>query len=150
MPNNYNYIYNQLVGDDKDNIAGIIAYSVYKRQKIEFIKENGDSDLDTFQNISRSPAQIEFYKNEAAEILQNFAVTFLEEDLEDREKFFEAEVKREVQAKTPNFWTGVYQSILGSYGFIVSLGILLFIVWSSKVGIVQVLEMIFNVTITPK
>ncbi|MBL0441089.1 hypothetical protein JEO77_06525 [Aeromonas veronii] len=149
MPNNYNYIYDQLVGHDKDNIAGIVAYSVYKRQKIEFIKENGDSELETFQSISRSPAQIEFYKNEAAEILQNFAVTFLEEDLKDREKYFEVAVKREVKAKTPSFWTGVYQSIIGSYGFILSLGILLFILWSSKVGVVQVLEMIFNVTITP-
>ncbi len=33
----YNFIYTTLVKDERD-IIGIIAYGLYKRQKIEFIK----------------------------------------------------------------------------------------------------------------
>lgn len=146
----YNYIYNKLVGHDKDNVAGIVAYSVYKRQKIEFLKEHGDDNLQTFQSLSQSSAQIEFYKNEAAEILQSFAVTFLDEDLKEREKYFEEHLKQEIKAKAPKFSTGIYQSILGSYGFILSLGLLIFILWASKLGVKQVVEEIFQVDITPK
>lgn len=34
----YNYIYEQLVKSE-DDIAGIISYSVYKRQKIKFVHD---------------------------------------------------------------------------------------------------------------
>lgn len=36
-PDGYNYIYSELV-EDADDILGIIAYSFYKQQKIEFIQ----------------------------------------------------------------------------------------------------------------
>ncbi|NHB91856.1 hypothetical protein C5469_06720 [Photorhabdus cinerea] len=38
MAKEYNYIYELLVDSD-DDIHGIISYSVYKRQKIQFIKD---------------------------------------------------------------------------------------------------------------
>ena len=37
MSRKYNFIYSKLV-DDKDDIVGHIAYSLYKNEKIEFIE----------------------------------------------------------------------------------------------------------------
>lgn len=147
MPDRYNFIYNKLVKDN-DDVAGILAYSVYKRQKIEFIKENAEKDLPVFRSLSNSSEQLDFYKNEAAKILQVFAQTYLEEDLGEREEYFKEKLKVEVAAIKPKFITGVYQGILGSYGFLLSFGILFFIVWASKLGIEDLVETIFNVTIT--
>lgn len=147
MSQEYNFIYNQLV-KDHDDVAGILAYSVYKRQKIEHIKENGENSLDAFRTLSNSPSQLEFYRNEAATILQQFAETYLEEDLKEREAYFENAIAEEIKGRKPKFWTGVWQSVVGSYVFIMTLGILFFILWASKVGVVDLIEIIFNVTIT--
>jgi len=55
----YNFIYDDLVKDDFD-ITGMIAYSLYKRDKVKFIQatkdEKGsfsDADLDGFHRLSK-------------------------------------------------------------------------------------------------
>lgn len=66
----YNFFFNALV-DDEDDILGQLAYSVYKRQKIEYIRafrdrndvEPEDSDLIAFHDISNSSSQLEAYRN---------------------------------------------------------------------------------------
>ncbi len=83
----YNYIYSKLVNGESD-VLGAIAYSVYKRQKIETIKDfekkNGHSpsenDLKPFQGFSNSESQINFYKEQAIWLAHFFIdATFTEE-----------------------------------------------------------------------
>lgn len=92
----YNYIYDQLV-ETEDDIHGIIAYSVYKRQKIQFVRDFKSShndndpteeDLRPFNNISTSTAQLEFYRSEATVLTHNFLENVLTADLEEREALF--------------------------------------------------------------
>lgn len=75
----YNFIYSKLVADEND-ILGIIAYAIYKRQKIDFIKttkETYDRDptpeeFQTFYNISTTSSSLETYKAQAVELSQVF------------------------------------------------------------------------------
>ncbi|MCE0959016.1 hypothetical protein [Pseudomonas putida] len=75
----YNHIYSVLVENEQDTL-GIIAYSLYKRQKIEFIqafktkhdREPKDEDLAPFHDVSNSATQIESYRNQASQLAQGF------------------------------------------------------------------------------
>ncbi|TOA28225.1 hypothetical protein, partial [Vibrio parahaemolyticus] len=93
MAKGYNFIYDQLV-DSEDDIHGIISYSVYKRQKIQFIKDfkakndgndPSEGDLKPFNDLSMSDAQLEFYKSEATVLTKSFLENVLEADLKERE-----------------------------------------------------------------
>ncbi|EQB99390.1 hypothetical protein [Photorhabdus temperata] len=118
MAKEYNYIYEQLVDSD-DDIHGIISYSVYKRQKIQFIKDLKqkhqrdpiDSDLQPFNELSMSPAQLEFYRSEATHILD------------------------------------IIKGAAGSLLFVLLTGVLYFSVWSLSTSPKMVVEQIFDVKI---
>jgi len=72
----YNHIYNALVADDND-IVGKLAYSQYKRQKIEYIlafKEKhgelpNDADLAAFHDMSNNVSVLERRRQLASELL---------------------------------------------------------------------------------
>jgi hypothetical protein len=124
--NNRRWIYGNLVEDEND-MLGHIAYSLYKKQKIEFIKdkerENGgqpptDQQLKDFQEIAGSTSQLDLYRTKAVDLVQVFLETVLNEDLEDQRRDF---LKK---YSTPGFWAGVWQGVVASFIF-VALGILL-------------------------
>lgn len=145
MENKYNHIYSKLV-EDKGDIIGHIAYSLYKEDKIEFIKrfrENYnrdpiDGDFSSFNMVTDSPGSIEKYRFIAANILQSFLENTLEEsqrDLRDSINRDHMSLMREVvgpmiQKPVPlwkSYLHGVSQSILGAFLFMVILCGLIFI-----------------------
>lgn len=151
----YNFIYDQLV-DSHDDIHGIISYSVYKRQKIQFIKDfkeknNGrepeHEDLAPFNEISTSAAQLEFYKSEATELTGRFLDLVLKEDLIEREQLFSTRVHQELGHIRPNHFLDILKGALGSLLFVLITGLLYFFLWSLSVGPVQVIEQAFDVKI---
>ncbi|XBS68430.1 hypothetical protein ABK905_17105 [Acerihabitans sp. KWT182] len=95
MAKPYNYIYEQLVKSE-DDVAGIISYSVYKRQKMKFIQDfkkthgcdPSEAELKPFLDISTSPQQLEFYKSESTVLTEKFLSHVLADDLNEREVFF--------------------------------------------------------------
>ncbi len=76
---NYNWIYKELVKSE-DDLVGAIAYSLYKRHKIEYIhqceSETGqipsDEQMTEFHRISGSPTNINNYRNQAEALLSHF------------------------------------------------------------------------------
>ncbi|MGV8004895.1 hypothetical protein QPK14_23250 [Photorhabdus temperata subsp. temperata] len=154
MAKEYNYIYEQLVDSD-DDIHGIISYSVYKRQKIQFIKDFKqkhqrdpiDSDLQPFNELSMSPAQLEFYRSEATVLTERFLADVLEEDLEEREAFFSAKVHSELNNIKPNHILDIIKGAAGSLLFVLLTGVLYFSVWSLSTSPKMVVEQIFDVKI---
>lgn len=155
MTKEFNYIYEELVESD-DDIYGIIAYSVYKRQKIEriqdFKKNHGrspsDDELRQFNELSRSPSQIEFYQSEATVLTQNFIDHVLDKDLQEREVLFSAKVHSEISHIKPNHLLDIIKSAVGSLMFVLCTGLLYFILWSLSVSPQKVIEQVFDVTIT--
>jgi hypothetical protein len=152
----YNYIYDQLV-DSEDDIHGIISYSVYKRQKIQFIKDFKEknkkdpevSDLQSFNDISTSVSQLEFYKCEATVLTSSFLSDVLDEDLKEREAFFSAKVHSEISNIKPSHLLDIVKSAAGSFLFILLTGVLYFSVWSLSTSPIKVIGQIFDVEITP-
>ncbi|HIF9342000.1 TPA: hypothetical protein ACX6RU_002085 [Photobacterium damselae] len=151
----YNFIYKQLV-ESEDDIHGIISYSVYKRQKIQFIssfkeKNNGqdptEADLKHFNEISMSTSQLEFYRNTATEMTQAFLVNVLEEDLKEREDYFTQQVKSLTALVKPSHLQDILKGALGSLVFVLLTGFLYFAVWSFSVSPKALIEQIFDVQI---
>lgn len=157
MNNRYNFIYSKLVAD-KDDVLGIIAYSIYKRQKIEFIKDfesrTGTSptelDMQNFIEISNSPFQLEFYKNQSFQLMQNFLEQTLAEDVEKIEQEFDSRVHAELSKVKSSFMTGVFQSLVGSILFVLFLGIVVFFTWSLNQGFEKAVENAFSIEIESK
>jgi hypothetical protein len=108
-------------------MLGHIAYSLYKMQKIEFIKDKEienkgmpptDQQLRDFQEIAGSESQLDLYRTKAVNVAQLFIDTILREDLEQQKEDF---LKK---YSVPGFWLGVWQGVIASFIF-VALGILL-------------------------
>ncbi|CCQ11414.1 hypothetical protein PALB_23110 [Pseudoalteromonas luteoviolacea B = ATCC 29581] len=156
MAKDYNFIYKKLVESD-DDIHGIISYSVYKRQKIQFIqnfkdkynREPSEEELQPFNEISTSPSQLEFYKSEATVLTENFLANVLEADLKEREEFFSAKVHSELMTIKPNHFFDIVKSALGSFVFVLLTGVLYFSVWSLSTSPREVIGHIFDVKIIP-
>lgn len=103
----YNFIYEKLVPDNSNDIVGLIAYGIYKRKKIEFIKQyvdnNGGSDpgKDIIHEFHMASLQhIDGYRLEAAELSLNFARTYWDD--------FTQETKNELE-KTKLELEGYYE-----------------------------------------
>lgn len=152
---NYNFIYRQLVDDDND-ILGIIAYALYKRQKIEFIEnfkkkhaqEPQEADFNSFNEFSSSPLQLNTYINEAGTLAKNFLDSSLAEEAAELDRQYSQEARAKINAAKPNFWFGVWQGVVASFIFVILVGFLVFFTWSLKQGPRQAIESMFSVTIT--
>jgi len=151
----FNFIYEQLVDSD-DDIHGIISYSVYKRQKIQFItnfkdknhgKEPESTDLQPFNELSTSPSQLEFYRSEATILTEKFLANVLEADLKEREEYFSARVHSELSNIKPRHFLDIFKSALGALLFILLTGLLYFAVWSLSASPELIIEQMFNIRI---
>ena len=154
----YNYIYDKLV-DSEDDIHGIISYSVYKRQKIQFIKDfesknnrmPTDQELQPFTDLSTSDAQLEFYKSEATVLTQRFLTNVLAEDLKEREEYFSTRLHTELsghlESIKPRHLLDIVKGAAGSLLFVMLTGVLYFAVWSLSASPKGVVEQIFDVKI---
>ena len=94
--NGYNWVYKELVKDEND-LTGAIAYSLYKRQKIEYInqctEETGkpptDEQLAEFHRISSSTTSLEGYRLKADMLMSGllqFATESIIDDLQNQNK----------------------------------------------------------------
>lgn len=153
----YNYIYKELVADESD-ILGKLAYSLYKRQKIEYIQafrekhgeDPTDADLTAFHDISNNATQLDGYRNQAAQLALSFLETSLANEAKELEDLYSAKANNEIRSFRPGFWMGVSQSVVGSACFILLLGCLVFFTWSLKQGPRQVIEQVFGVAIVDR
>ncbi|MFK3943185.1 hypothetical protein ACI2KC_16110 [Pseudomonas monteilii] len=150
----YNFIYTELVKNE-DDILGIIAYSLYKRQKIEFIKafkakhgrDPTDADLSHFHEVSNSSFQLQAYRDQADKLAQDFLTISLETRAEALEQYYETKTTDAIRGYKPSFWLGVSQGVVASIIFVLLLGVLVIFTWSLNQGPRQVIEQIFDVKI---
>ncbi|WP_287814918.1 hypothetical protein [Pseudomonas sp.] len=151
---NYNHIYSNLVKND-DDILGILAYSLYKRQKIEFIQtfkqksgnEPTQDDLAPFHDISNAPSQLESYRHQAHYLAQTFLDISLQSQAIKLEARYKAHAQEEIRNSIPGFWFGVGQSTVGAVISVLLFGILVFFTWSLNQGPRHVIQQIFDVQI---
>ncbi|MEC4087943.1 hypothetical protein [Pseudoalteromonas rubra] len=114
-------------------------------------KNNGneprESDLQPFNDLSMSDAQLEFYRSEATVLTQKFLSDVLKEDLKEREEYFSARVHSELSNIKPSHLLDIFKGALGSLLFVLITGILYFAVWSLSTSPEMVIEQIFDIQI---
>ena len=143
MSRQYNYIYDKLVTDDAD-IAGAIAYSLYKKEKQAFIenfkqqydKDPEEEDIASFHQIVSTPTNIDRFKIQAFGVLGDFMESALHESIKDIERDYNQnhmqkimEVVEPLQISTgKQYLRGILQSLLGAFLFALIVGGTLFVV----------------------
>jgi hypothetical protein len=162
----YNFIYEKLV-KDKDDVLGIFAYSLYKRNKIDFINKfkadhgtsPGDNEMLTFHASSTTESSLEGFRRQAVDLARAFMDSALDEERHELEqeyadKYYLSKVTDEVKALKPNylfsFLFGVSQGLASSVLFAGLIGVFAFVFWSSKVGIPKLIGDIFGYEIIEK
>lgn len=137
MQKEFNNIYQKLVSD-KNDIVGHIAYSLYKQDKINFIKDKEeneititDAELIPFHELSSTDSSIESYTIKAELILQAFFESTFEEmatDMEQQAIANQAQILKDIIAPIkPNFWKRVWSGLVTALIFALLLALIAFI-----------------------
>lgn len=118
MPDGFNFIFDKLVLDN-DDFVGMVAYSIYKQQKIEWLnnfkKENGrtatDAELESFIQFSNLASQLESYRDQATNLID----TFLDVVLADKYEEMQEEIRHNatIAAVKKTFLQSVFENALG-------------------------------------
>jgi len=147
MSRQYNYIYQKLVTEDAD-VAGAIAYSLYKKEKQAFIenfkkqnnKDPEEEDIAKFHEIVSTPTNIERFRLQATGVLGNFMDEALAETIKDIERDCNETNMKKIQAVVnplnkplwKQYLHGSLQSLLGAFLFALLIGAVLFVVSLSE------------------
>lgn len=131
----YNFIYEKLVSAD-DDIIGMIAYSLYKREKVEYIRnfktkykrDPEDSDLQSFHISSNTEARLSGYGVQAKEIAREFLEIALAEKVEEIESrlladYQSTQIGSDLR-QLRKFWPAVLQGLVSSWLFAASIGLI--------------------------
>lgn len=132
----YNFIYEKLVSSPSD-IVGMIAYSLYKREKVEYIREfkqrNGKdpeaSDLHSYHLSTNTESRLSGYGVQAKEIAREFLEISLGTKVGEIESKLLADYEstqigsdlRQLQ----KFWPSVFQGFVSSWLFTLSIGLII-------------------------
>lgn len=151
MERKFSYLYTEFVENENDMI-GHIAYSLYKSNKIQYIKQYkednedktpSEDDLEAFHKVSRTT--VSALKIQAQQILLNFTQVTLDEtvsEIEDKIKENQEnrlkEIINPIIPKNKSPWDGFWMSVLvkGTQTAVVGFFIFLivFAASASKVG----------------
>jgi hypothetical protein len=103
--------YNNLVQSDND-LIGLIAYSLYKRDKLAFVEDhnNGgqdpdDAQMETFCRASNLPNRLASYRESAESVLERLNGQVLEEAIEQVKTDYESELNEILGKLTPPSWS---------------------------------------------
>ena len=122
-------IYNLLVEDDED-LIGMIAYSLYKQHKIEFLKATinksgrkpNEAELESFYFSASAQSQLDKYKNEAEDLLYCISLQNMEDefkssqlsDLKDYTDSIDSKVEAKIKEATPSLLRDVFSNVLST------------------------------------
>jgi hypothetical protein len=141
----YNFIYEKLVSAP-DDIVGMIAYSLYKKEKVEYIRNFAtqygmapeEQDLQSFHVSSNTQARLSGYRVQAKEIAREFLEIALEEKVEEIESQLLADFQltqigsdlRELRKFRP----AVIQGFVSSWLFAASIGLVVLLSALARLG----------------
>jgi len=143
--NSYNFIYEKLVEPDGD-INGMIAYALYKREKIEFIRSilskysraPTEEERKSFYVSSNTDARLNAYRIQAGVIAREFLEISLEEkvkEIEDKwqEGYLQGQIGSDLK-EIKRFGPGVLQGVVSSWIFSFSVALVLLAAVVIRVG----------------
>lgn len=171
MGREYNFIYSQLVAHEND-LVGLIAYSMYKRHKIEFIssyreKNDGndptDADCRAFALSTCTPTGLKQYRREAEILIQRMILESAAEEIDRAKEDMLAEYREEIKgaitseqtnilnafgdvvaSKLPKGWMSVLWSVIGAFVFAIVISLAYWIASSSEQDTVKLVSDVIN------
>lgn len=120
-------VYRRIVKDDND-VAGQVAYGVYKKNKLEFIQKTQnelglmivpDDVMEEFY-ASQTEYVLDLYRAHANNILREFLDTSYDKDIEREKQTLEGKYEKLADAVKPSFWYGVLQGVVASFLFVLA------------------------------
>lgn len=149
----YNKVYEKLVQSDKDYV-GMLAYSIYKKQKQEFIKEHiinngGDipcvEKIKSFHDLAIQPTQIDMYRKQATSLTKELTNEIISTKKSDIKDFIDNNLKNK------GFWPymlGVSQSLIANIIWLILIAIVAVILWSMEHGPFETIKSICQIKTT--
>lgn len=124
----YNFIYEKIV-NEPDDTAGLIAYGIYKRRKIEYIHKfreehgrgPGEEELKHFHEFSCS--HVDEYRLQAEMLMQASFASAYEDVMDQTNDEYEKELKERLKG---TFWKNVWSSVVGTIMVAFLLGVIVF------------------------
>lgn len=98
--------------DHRQDLAGLIAYALYKADKIDFMKTHPDEDVHGFVLGMNLPSQIEAYRAEALTMLEDMAQQSLANALADADADHLRQLKQ--IERTLGFWPSVWSNVVAN------------------------------------
>lgn len=98
--------------DSRQDLAGLIAYALYKADKLDFMKTHPDRDVHGFVLSMNLPSQIEAYRTEAMSMLEEMAEESLSDALADAESEHLRQLKQVTRSQ--GFWSGVLSNVIAN------------------------------------
>ena len=138
----YNFIYSKLVSSE-DDVMGLLAYSIYKRHKIEFIedfkKKKGtaptDSDIESFIMSSVTESQLAKYKESAAAILGENVASAVRDELNNINFDFQKSVEPVVKKHTYSAGKTIFLNVIASFIFSLILVVVFMLGYTTESGL---------------
>lgn len=94
------------------DLAGLIAYALYKADKVEFMRMHPDADVHGFVLSMNLPSQVDTYRTRAEIMLEDMAEESRSGALEEAEADHLRRLRR--LETTLGFWSGVWSSVLAN------------------------------------
>lgn len=149
--------YSALVEDPND-LVGLIAYSLYKREKLDFVEaqhtKHGrvltSDELQVFYQLVNMPAQVEALRTRSATLLEQVTEAVLEEAVEQLENDYKAKLTAELKIHK-NFWRAVGENVVANLVAAGLIALSVLVLYVSRVDIVPMIGKAFGyeVTATP-
>lgn len=138
----YNYIYSKLVKDQND-VVGMLAYSIYKQHKIEFIedfkkKKNAaptDSDIENFIMSSVTQSQLEKYRESANAVLSEIVAKSVQTELMSVDYEVQKAVEPVVKKHSCSSGKTICLNIVASFIFSIILVIIFILGYTTESGL---------------
>lgn len=135
----YSFIYNDLV-EDREDFIGLVAYSLYRQAKINYVKKFEENhgrapepkELVEFHDLARSNLAV--YKEIAANRVSDFYEDIYKTKAAELESQYQERLTAKL-AKIGGWWTGVWQSFVGSLLFSTIIGIFVVCILYSQYGL---------------
>jgi hypothetical protein len=118
--------------ENPNDLAGLIAYALYKADKVAFIDTNPDADVTGFILTVNLPPQVLAYRTRAELMLEDMTEETLGEAIAGIDKDYTDKLKKLENAL--GFWRGVGSNIIANLAVVAISILLVVLVFGSKLN----------------
>ena len=127
--------------EGNDDLMGLIAYSLYKRDKLAFLLKHQqdvgqkptDAEMMAFCRTSTLPGPVSAYRSKAAYLMSEMYDELLEEQVGEISEKYKAELIEELKKAHP-FWAGVWQHFWAGLTIWAFVGLTILVLYGQQIG----------------